>query len=144
MVYGFGAAMKSTKDCEAPLYYGFDVDSAKKIIEGFIFSEETEALSHFSTQLLETLREIEQEVIKQEGKIIYSAGDNILFYGKFDESWCQEILHSFKQKTGYSASIGIGKTVTEFYLALRLAKSKGGGLAIHYQAPMPVTELVDI
>jgi len=132
--------MKLAKDCDTRLYYGFDVDGVKKIIEGFIFSEETEALSHFSTQLVEALREIEQEVIKKEGKIIYSAGDNILFYGKFAESWCHEILNSFKQKAGYSASFGIGSTITEFYLALRLAKSKGGGLVVRYQAPMSVND----
>ncbi len=126
---------------EASRLYGLlDGDRITSVIEKYLIRGEIEKVSRFSKQLTSTLEEIKQKVIEQGGKVEYCAGDNILFSGKFRVSWCEGLLKLFYAQTGCTASIGIGDTSAEFYLALKLAKSEGGGRIIDYRQPFTVID----
>jgi GTP cyclohydrolase III len=114
-------------------YYGLDGDRIESAMEAYLIKGEIDALSSLSRQITSTIEEIMQRVLEKGGKVIYCAGDNILFYGHFSSSWCEEMLDLFRTRTGQTASIGIGDTTAEFYLALKLAKSLRGGRVIHYK-----------
>jgi hypothetical protein len=124
-------------------YYGLDGDRIKSEIEKYLINGDVNAVSHFSKQLTSTLAEIEKKVINKGGDVKYCSGDNIFFSADFSPSDCEELLNLFLSQTGLTASIGIGNTSTEVYLALRLAKSTGGGKIISYQngRPLPLEHI---
>src|SRR6266700_1841307 len=104
-------------------YYGLDGDRIKSEIEKYLINGDIDAVSHFSKRLTSTLEEIEKEVIGKGGDVKYCAGDNLLFSGDFSLPSCEGLLNLFYIRTGHTASVGIGDTSTEVYLALSLAKS---------------------
>lgn len=113
-------------------YIGLDGDSIGRIIESFLISGEETKVVKFSQSISVVLDEIKTRVLELNGRVLFCSGDSILFYGKFDKSFCNSLLTSFKTKTNCSASIGIGKTLPEVYLGLKLAKSRGGNQAVVY------------
>ncbi len=115
-------------------FYGLDGDRIESAIEAYLIKGEIDALHSLSELITSTLEEIAQKVKDKGGKVIYCAGDNILFHGQFTNRWCQEMIDLFHTRTGQTASIGIGDTTAEFYLALKLAKSLGGGQVIYYKS----------
>ena len=118
---------------ETACFYGLDGDRIESAIEAYLIKGEVDVLRSFSERIASTLEEIMQKVIEKGGKVIYCAGDNILFHGQFSNRWCEEIIGLFQTRTGQTASIGIGNTTAEFYLALKLAKSLGGGQVIRFR-----------
>lgn len=120
---------------EDSCFYGLDGDKIESAIEERLIKGDIDELRTLSERITYTLEEIMQKVIDKGGKVIYCAGDNILFYGKFSNQWCEEMIDLFRIRTGQTASIGIGSTTAEFYLALKLAKSFGGGQVLSYKTP---------
>jgi GTP cyclohydrolase III len=118
---------------ETACFYGLDGDKIESAIEACLIQGEIDVLRSLSERITSTLEEITQKVIEKGGKVIYCAGDNILFYGQFSNRWCEEMIDLFRTRTGQTASIGIGNTSTEFFLALKLAKSLGGRQVIRYK-----------
>ncbi len=117
---------------EASHFYGLDGDRITSVIEDYLFSGDIDKVSRFSKLLTSTLEEIKQKVIEEGGRVEYCAGDNILFYGKFSDTWCEGLLGFFYDRTGCTASMGVGATSAEFCLALKRAKSAGGRRINHY------------
>lgn len=113
-------------------FYGLDGDKIGGVIEAYIIKGEIGNLMEFSYKVSVALEVIRKNVLERNGIIIFCAGDSILFQGQFSDSWCDKILNQFLSLTGRTASMGVGKTATEAYLALKLAKATGGGKTTHF------------
>ena len=114
-------------------YIGLDGDSIGRTVESFLIRNEIEKLKIFSQKIESALAEIEQKALAANGEIIFCTGDSILFYGDFELAFAEEIVHIFHKTTGKTASIGIGNTLAQAYLGLKLAKAQGGNQAVQYQ-----------
>src|SRR6266702_4344093 len=113
-------------------FYGLDGDKIGAMIEAYIIKEEIGNLSNFSKKVENALEDIKEIILKENGNIIFCAGDSILFTGNFTNHWCENILSHFHSVTGRTVSLGTGNTLIEAYLALKLAKAAGGGKVINY------------
>ncbi len=117
---------------ETKQVYGIDGDKVGGLIDALFIRNEINAMSVFSAKVASAMDEIRNAVIQGKGSVVFCAGDSILFQGNFEEHWCEKILHLFLTMTGLTASMGVGNTATEAYLALKLAKADGGGRVIHF------------
>ena len=117
---------------EVKRIYGMDGDKIGGIIDAYFIRNEINALGVFSARVATAMEEIRKAVIQGNGTVVFCAGDSILFQGSFDDLWCEKILRLFQSLTGCTASMGIGNTATEAYLAVKLAKADGGGKVIRY------------
>lgn len=112
--------------------YSIDGDKIGNVIDAYIIRNELEALSQFSASLVTAVDEIRKTIMQNGGAVVFCGGDNVMFLGDFDDLWCEKILNLFQTLTGCTASMGVGDSATEVYLALKLAKANGGGKIIHY------------
>ncbi len=124
--------MMQESQSEMKRFYGLDGDKIGSVIESYMIKEEITSLTEFSRKVDAALEEIKRTVLENNGVIIFCAGDSILFQGQFSNIWCDKILNRFLSLTGRTASMGIGKTATEAYLALKLAKATGGGKVAYF------------
>ena len=116
-----------TAEEEAERVYGIDGDKVGGVIDAYFIRNEIKSLGAFSSKVAYAMEEIRKAVIQGNGIVVFCAGDSILFQGIFDNLWCERILDLFQALTGCTASMGIGNTATDAYLALKLAKADGGG-----------------
>lgn len=112
--------------------YGIDGDKVGGAIDAYFIRNDINALGVFSAKVASAMEKIRSAVIQGNGTVVFCAGDSILFKGNFEDFWCEKILNLFLSGTGCTASMGVGYTATEAYLALKLAKSDGGGKIVHY------------
>lgn len=108
-------------------YYGLDGDNTGSMLEKIFLEPENnqQALKKLSESVKNAIGEIGKKVQKK--SIIFSGGDSILFKGFFKEEELKVIQDIYKKKTsGLTCSIGYGRSLTETYLALKLAKTKPG------------------
>src|SRR5690349_5270411 len=112
--------------------YCLDGDNVSTRMEAGLINNEITQVSRFSNQLTLTLEDIRELVMQEDGEVAYCAGDNILFLGQFDIETCEKFLAIFHEQTGCTASIGIGETSREAYLALKTAKFGGGGQIVDF------------
>lgn len=131
--------MSNNIQTSASHYYGLDGDRVKSEIEKYLIGGEIDTVSRLSKQLTLTLENIEKVVIGKGGDVKYCAGDNIFFSAQLTHNQCQELLDLFYSQTNLTASLGIGDTSADVYLALRFAKSTGGGKIIIWQDGQPLT-----
>lgn len=117
---------------EVKKVYGLDGDKVGGAIDAYFIRNEISAMSSFSAKVASAMDEIRSTVVQDHGMVIFCAGDSILFQGNFEDHWCEKILNLFLTITGRTASMGVGYTATEAYLALKLAKADGGGRITHY------------
>jgi hypothetical protein len=115
------------------MFYGIDGDKMGRLIEALFIQNELNTLSDFSNKIIAAVEEIREFVVRNKGTIIFHGGDSILFEGQFDNEQCGHMLSRFVALTGHTASMGIGRSATEAYLALKLAKAEGGGKIVHYK-----------
>lgn len=104
-----------------------DGDGIRKNIDRYLFNNELSRLTDFSASLTNSISEIAL-VAKQtmNAEIIYAGGDDIFFIVDLDdyqESKIQQLMNVFIEKTGCSISFGIGLSVQEAFINLRLAKA---------------------
>ena len=115
---------------QALKFYGLDGDKIGRVIETYIVKDDVDTLSTFSRNVSMALEAIRADVLQNKGVVIFCAGDSILFQGQFDVDWCEQILRDFVSITGRTASLGVGDTMVAAYLALKLAKARGGGMVL--------------
>jgi len=113
-------------------FYGIDGDKIGSTIELHILEGDIDTLGKFSHQVASVLEDVRDIVLQNKGTVVLCAGDSILFQGSFDVLWCENILRLFRATTGCTASMGVGATAIESYLALKLAKARGGGKVVTY------------
>ncbi|WP_176728814.1 mCpol domain-containing protein [Thermogemmatispora onikobensis] len=112
--------------------YGLDGDKIGASIEALFIQNNLEEIREFSQKVTEAIEEIKRQIRGRQGDIIFCSGDSILFLGDFDEEWCEQILQRFAELTGCTASMGVGESLQDAYLGLKLAKASGGGLLMYY------------
>ena len=113
-------------------YYGLDGDNTGLELEKiFLTSNDDQCqLKKLSNSVQKAMKEIEKEVKKRtqrQDSIIFSGGDSILFKGFLKEDDLKEIQKTYEKNTsGLTCSIGYGCSLTETYLALKIAKTQPG------------------
>ncbi len=120
----------------ATYYFGLDGDNTGLMLEELFMSAcDDTTFQKTSETVVNAIKGIRDHIKEQAGKIIFVAGDNILFKAAFDESTLrtlQQIYHSktasltYSMGSGLTCSIGYGKSLREVYLALKLAKLEPG------------------
>ncbi len=112
-------------------YFGFDGDDAGDYVEfafGDSADDEKEVLKR-SEALQTAIKELKKIIwknTKNDKAVLFAEGDNILFKSKYEPSLIRELQRVFAKHTGLSSSVGLGKTLRETSVALRLAKSTRG------------------
>lgn len=114
------------------VYCGIDGDKVGEKIEALIITGQLIEASELSRKVKSAVREIERMVQESGGEVIFAGGDSIFAKIEFDEALCKNLIRIFEEITGCFASAGIGKTPTDAYLALKLAKSSGQGMIKAY------------
>ena len=109
-------------------YYALDGDDTGKTLENlFTNSTDEKKFKKTSEGIKKAITAISTDIKKLSSKdaIIFEAGDDLLFKGHFtmDELKRFQSIYSSETK-GLTCSIGIGKTLLEVYLSLKLAKSQ--------------------
>ena len=115
-------------------YFSLDGDDTGKIFEVLFQKLPKEGeLKAWSNKIQEAITQVVDCVKKhKEARIIFEAGDNLLFWGCFKHKeleQMQKIYHEVMQEKA-TCSIGFGHTLTEVNYALKLAKFREGKSAI--------------
>lgn len=111
------------------IYFMLDGDDIGRTIEAGILEERMSDLHTLTSNISSALSEIERIIAKEGGEIVFRGCDDIS--GTLNKD-CHQVLKTvsdaFHIMTGFTATIGVGSTVQEAFLALRLGKcvSKGG------------------
>ncbi len=113
-------------------FCSIDGDQIGASLEKLIINQDSICLSHFSKLVNEAINSISQNIVDSGCNIIFSGGDNILFCGDFNLSFCNEVSEYFERKTSNKLSVGIGDTMLDSFLALKIAKASGGAVIIDY------------
>ncbi|MCB0160387.1 MAG: mCpol domain-containing protein [Caldilineaceae bacterium] len=112
------------------LYFGLDGDDTGKLFEDLFLVGEDERQLHRASQVVSSaIQQIAAKVRQHAGKqaVIFQAGDDILFRGRFSQQDLQELHDLYTVTTqGMSCCIGYGRTLREAFLALKLAKTSPG------------------
>lgn len=114
------------------IYYGIDGDKIGRKIETMFIKGEEDNIKQFSKLIEYSINQLEEIIVNSEGIIIFAGGDSILFKGNFSENFCEKLLEKFIEITGCTASMGIGDSLTETFLSMKIAKTFGGGKVFKY------------
>lgn len=114
------------------IYYGIDGDKIGRKIETMFIKSEEENIKRFSELIDNAINRLEEIIIEKDGIIVFSGGDSILFKGDFTDDFCERLLEEFVRITGCTASMGIGSSLTETFLSMKIAKTFGGGRVLKY------------
>ena len=102
-------------------YYAIDGDDVGKSLEQYVLEHNIPAIKILSTNVKESLLNIEEFLFSQGAKTIFCAGDSILAYSPTIINIPNEIL--FYKNISFSA--GIGDSPSLALLALKKAKGLG-------------------
>jgi len=112
------------------LYFGLDGDDTGRVFEDlFLVDGEEQRLRDCSEAVSNAISRISERIKNIAGKhaIIFSAGDDILFKGKFTQDQLRDLHDLYPTTTnGLTCSIGYGRSLREAFLALKLAKTTPG------------------
>ena len=105
-----------------------DGDDIGNGIEANILEENVPGIIRITETVQSALDSIAGIIKESQGEIIYRGCDDISGRIPADHlPILDEIIRHFKEKTGFSSTIGAGKSLQEAYLALRFAKCRGKG-----------------
>lgn len=106
------------------IYVAIDGNEIGKIIEKYLFCENLEELSKFSTTMNDCIIKIGLFIEKNKGILIMSGGDNILA-GLPEDAFpsLKKYISKCSQNTNFSFSIGISTYPLGSYFALKYAKA---------------------
>jgi len=112
------------------LYFGLDGDDTGKVFEElFLVGGEEQRLRDSSQAITKAISKISERIKQIAGKqaVIFQAGDDILFKGRFSQHQLQELHDLYATITNHmTCSIGYGRSLREAFLALKLAKTTPG------------------
>jgi hypothetical protein len=110
--------------------FGLDGDNTGTVLEELFLSAADEGhFSRLSRSVTSAIQEICRKIEDRctASSIIFAAGDDILFRGRCDAPFLNELQRIYQSITaGLTCSIGYGRTFREVYLALKLAKARPG------------------
>lgn len=131
--------MKRLPELQAPpaktCYYGLDGDNTGGVLEELFYSNSDEKrFKTLSDSIQKAIAKISKSVREKSGdknSVVFEAGDDLLFKGRFDQNALEEMQKLYQSETGgLTCSIGYGFSFQEVYLALKLAKTQPGKNAI--------------
>lgn len=119
----------------ATCYYGLDGDNTGSVLEELFYSNSDEKrFKILSDSIQEAITKISKLIREKSGNknsVVFEAGDDLLFKGRFDHKLLEEMQKLYQLETaGLTCSIGYGFSFQEVYLALKLAKTQPGKNAI--------------
>lgn len=123
--------LPSAHPMEVFLY--MDGDGIGQQLEAHVVNNNLQAASRLSRQVTEALQATSDALKARGATIVFCGGDNLLAATQLDEEFFDHLIHEFEQRAGCTASAGIGRTATEAYLGLTVAKSLGGGRTIFWK-----------
>lgn len=109
-----------------------DGDGIGHRLEGYVADNDLEGAADLSRRIAVALNDMERVLVASGARIVFCGGDNLLAMVELDEFLFRRLLHQFKDSVGCSASAGVGRTATEAYLSLTVAKSMGGGHTVFW------------
>lgn len=110
-------------------FYGLDGDDTGGMLEGMFLDKESNesVFQNMSQKVSRAITRIGKGIIENGGTVIFNAGDDLLFKGKFTYDQLTGMQANYnKWSDGCTCSIGFGKTLQETYLAMKLAKATPG------------------
>lgn len=112
-------------------YVGIDGDDIGLELQEY-FADDAEAsdFARFSNKISTATREVAKRAKELGCKILFQAGDDIFFRGKYRSGMLEELQELFEERAGQSCSIGFGPTPRDAYVAMKLAKARPGKRAI--------------
>jgi hypothetical protein len=108
------------------VYFSVDGDDVGKLIERGLLEDDELFLRDTSADIKSWLAQIEELIVMLKGRLIMSGGDMLLC--RVNESCVEKIiegLSEIQQTFSFTCSAATGRTLSEVYFALKLAKSKG-------------------
>lgn len=114
-------------------FFGIDGDDTGKILEELfiLYGNDKKRFKKTSSDIKKGVKKIYDRVKKKKGEIIFEAGDDLLFKGKFSFSELRDIQKVyFKDTNGQTCSIAYGKTLYATFVAMKMAKAQPGKNAI--------------
>lgn len=113
------------------LYILGDADRVRQRVEGALLSGDLVELGKFSAALTAAITLIARQMVQRLSALaVMAGGDDLLLTvpaGTFDLGILEGLARDFAEQTGCTISFGVGTTVEEAYLHLRMAKASGGG-----------------
>lgn len=113
------------------LYILGDADRVRQRVERALLSGDLVELGTFSAALTAAIALIAERMIQRlSAQVLMAGGDDLLLTvpaGTFDVDILEGLSRDFADETGCTISFGVGTTVEEAYLHLRMAKASGGG-----------------
>ena len=121
--------MKRLSNSDIPpgesFYFGLDGDdTGARLEELFLSARDDTVFEKMSKSVTDAVEEIRKYIKSQKGcKVIFAAGDDLLFKANFDESTLYSLQQIYQTKTsGLTCSIGYGKSFREVHLALKVCQ----------------------
>ena len=112
-------------DSEPQVFVGIDGDNIGSLVEETLLTDDPEAASAISRSIHDAHDEIGDVVKERGGRLIFDGGDNMLFTLPLDIDTIEGIRRIYRDKTGHSATVGIGKRPIEAHFALVVGKNTG-------------------
>ena len=105
------------------IYVAVDGNEIGKIIEKYLFCENLEELSRFSSTMNKSVNEIGLYIEKCGGVLVMSGGDNILACLPVDSYLLvKEYIRNYNGNDFFNFSIGVSQYPLGSYMALKYAK----------------------
>lgn len=110
-------------------FVAIDGDLVGRKIEKLIISNKLDELLEYSHSINNSVDNIRLIADSLGGKTYVQGGDSLLIEVKSYQSFIEKFI-AIHSRLAVTFSVGIGKNVIEAYLALKFAKSAGGGLIV--------------
>ncbi len=109
-------------------YFGLDGDDTGRELESMFANNQSEdEFQAFSHAIRKAVKRVHEMVARfPEGRVIFSEGDDVLFYARYSESRIGELIRCYQHESGRTCSIGYGPSVRDAYVALKMAKARPG------------------
>ena len=117
------------------IYISIDGDDIGRSIEYFILMNDDHGLNEYSQEFTQAMLWLTKELQTTfEGTIIFSGGDSILAQiGQGYIKGVDRIPELFHQRSRNTISVGVGLSLRQAYLSLKLAKVKGKNCIVKFQ-----------
>lgn len=104
-----------------------DGDRVGAQIEGAVAAGDLVVAARLSDVVGRAIIEVVRLLEAHGGRVVFVGGDNVLAHAPATDEMIAELLACYAHLTGMTASVGVGTSSNEAYLALKIAKSRGGG-----------------
>ena len=118
------------------LYIAIDGDNIGATVERLIILEQRNELTEYAISIEKAIVSIAERLRFAGANIVFTGGDSVLAYIDKEQT---EILDCLSFESEFAFSVGLGSTMREAYLSLKMAKASGKGCAIRYhQLEVPI------